>query len=262
MNIDKFTITSYDRIVGFDRVDGGLELVMDELTDFSLAQAQETADITGKQGRIISRAKRNKSVTGSGTNGFLSGGTLAAMLGSDIEEGDDYEITYTDSFVVTGDEGLTTEKAIGTVGNEIGTIYIRNANNAYITGGKKLVQVGGVPSTGEFSYEPSTKKVTFFAGDVEDGTEVIAFYTAKVSGAKITNDADNYSKVLSLFVDCTCQDACDNIFHGQVIIPRADFAGEFTLGGGADAATQEFSFTSLPDLCTGKSLLWDFIVFD
>lgn len=262
MNIDKFTITSYDRIVGFDRVNGGLELVMDELTDFSLAQAQETADITGKQGRIISRAKRNKSVTGSGTNGFLSGGTLAAMLGSDIEEGDSYKITYTDTFVVNSDKGTTTEKAVGTAGDEIGTIYIRNANNAYITGGKKLVQVAATPATGEFSYDPSTKEVTFFAGDVADGTEVIAFYTAEVAGAKITNDADHYSKVLKVFVDCTCQDACDNIFHGQIIVPRADFAGEFTLGGGADAATQEFSFTSLPDLCTGQSLLWEFLVFD
>lgn len=103
MNIDKFTITSYDSILGFDRVNGGLELVMDELTDFTLSQAQETTDITGKGGRIISRLKRNKSVTGSGTNGLLSGGTLAAMLGATVTADDNYSIHYTDTATnVTG----------------------------------------------------------------------------------------------------------------------------------------------------------------
>ena len=47
MNIDKFTIISYDAITGFDRVNGGLVLVMDEISDFSLYQTQETSDLTG-----------------------------------------------------------------------------------------------------------------------------------------------------------------------------------------------------------------------
>lgn len=95
-----------------------------------------------------------------------------------------------------------------------------------------------------------------------DGTEVIVFYNAKVTGKKITNDANKYSKTLSSFLDVTCQDGCDNIFHGQFIIPRADFSGTFDIAGGSDPATQGFEFTSLPDLCTGKTDLWDFIVFD
>ncbi len=262
MNIDKFTITSYDSILGFDRVNGGLELVMDELTDFTLSQAQETTDITGKGGRIISRLKRNKSVTGSGTNGLLSGGTLAAMLGATVTADDNYTIHYTDTIKVADNSGITAQKALGTAGSEIGTIYIRNDKNAYVTDGKKLVQVAESPKTGEFTYDAETKKISFFAGDVADGTEVIAFYEASVAGSKISNSADSYSKVLSLYVNCTCQDACDNIFKGQFIIPRADFSGEFDIAGGNEPATQAFNFTSLPDLCTGNSNLWDFILFE
>lgn len=262
MNIDKFTITSYDQLTGFDRINGSLDMIMDELNDFTLSQEEEKVDITGKGGRTIGSLKKNKKVTGKGTNGMLSGGALAAMLGSEIEDGE-YNIRYTDTIVVSSDKGTTTETAVGTVGNEIGTIYVRDANKAYISGGKKLTQATGASlSTGEFSYDPSTKEITFFAGDIADGTEVIAFYDAKVTGKKISNDADKYSKTLQVYIDVTCCDSCDNLFHGQFIIDRADFNGTFDIQGGSDPSTQGFEFTSLPNLCTGKSDLWDFIVFD
>lgn len=261
MNIDKFTITSYDQITGFDRTNGSLEMILDELSDFTLSHEEEKSDITGRGGRTIGSLKKNKKVTGSGTNGMLSGGALAVMTGSDIEDGE-YTIRYTDTILVNANTGTTTETAIGTVGNEIGTIYIRDTNNAYVSGGKKLTQTSATPATGEFSYDPATKEITFFAGDVANGTEVIAFYDAKVTGKKITNDSDKYSKTLQIFIDVTCEDGCDNLFHGQFIIDRADFSGTFDIQGSSDPAVQNFEFTSLPDLCTGKNNLWDFVLFD
>lgn len=262
MNIDKFTITSYDQITGFDRTNGSLEMILDEISDFTLSQEEEKTDIAGKGGRTISSLKKNKKVTGKGTNGMLSGGALAAMLGAEIEDGK-HIIRYTDTITVSSNKGVTTEIAIGTAGNEIGTIYVRDENNAYISGGKKLIQATGADlKTGEFSYNPETKEVTFFAGDITDGTEVITFYDAEVEGKKISNNADNYSKTLQLFIDVTCQDGCDNLFHGQFIIDRGDFTGTFDIAGGSDPATQGFEFTSMPNLCTGKSDLWDFVIFD
>lgn len=262
MNIDKFTITSYDAFTGFDRSDGGLILVMDELSDMTISQAQETQDITGKGGMVVSRMKKNKSVTGSGTNGFLSGGALATMLGTEVETGGSYSIRYTDTITVTSNTGTTAKTATGTAGMEIGTIYVRDSDQMYISGGTKLTQVAETPATGEFTYDPDTNTITFYAGDVADGTEVIAFYWTAVNGAHITNDAEKYSKVLDAYLDCTCQDACDNVFHGQFHFPRADFSGEFDIAGGSDPATQGFEFTTLPDRCTGKTVLWDFYVFD
>ena len=135
MNIDKFTITSYDQIMGFDRTNGSLDMILDELSDFTLSHEEEKTDLTGKGGRVISSLKKNKKVTGKGTNGMLSGGALAAMLGSEIEDGE-YTIRYTDTITVSSNKGLTAETAIGTVDNEIGTVYVRDANNAYISGAK------------------------------------------------------------------------------------------------------------------------------
>ena len=154
MNIDKFTITSYDQIMGFDRTNGSLDMILDELSDFTLSHEEEKTDLTGKGGRVISSLKKNKKVTGKGTNGMLSGGALAAMLGSEIEDGE-YTIRYTDTITVSSNKGLTAETAIGTVDNEIGTVYVRDANNAYISGGKKLTQTSSDPATGEFSYDPA-----------------------------------------------------------------------------------------------------------
>lgn len=64
-----FTIVSYDQIAGFDRQAGMLALVMDEINDFTLSQEEEKNDITGKGDRVIGSQKKNKKVTGKGTNG-------------------------------------------------------------------------------------------------------------------------------------------------------------------------------------------------
>lgn len=262
MNIDKFTIISYDQFTGFDRTTGNLEMIMDELTDLTIANEEERQELTGRGGRTVGSLKKNKKVTVSGTNGMLSGGTLTTQLGTEIEDGE-FDVRYTDPIRVTGNVGTTAEVALGTVGNEIGTIYVRDKEQAYISGGKQLKQVATTPTaSGEFSYDPEAKTVTFFDGDVEDGVEVYAFYDAKVTGKKITNDSTKYSKVLAGYLDVTCQNSCDQVFHGQFIFPRADFNGTFDIQGGSDPSTQGFEFVSLPDLCTGKSDLWDFIVFN
>lgn len=261
MNIDNFTITSFDQLTGFSRTDKTLKLLLDELNDFTLSQEEDKSEITGRGGRTVGTLKKNKKVTGKGTNGYLSGGALAVMTGTEIEDGE-YNRKYTDRVIVKSNKATTAETAAGTAGDEIGTIYVRDANQTYISGGKKLTQVASTPKTGEFTYTPDSKEITFFAGDVADGTEVVMFYDVKVTGKKISNDSENYSEVLNAFIDVTCTDVCDKLFHGQFIIPRADFDGTFDIAGGSDPAVQNFGFTSLPDKCSGKTDLWDFIVFD
>lgn len=259
MNVDKFTIVSYDQFTGFDAATGNLEMIMDELTDFTLSNSEEKTELKGKNGRTIGSLKKNKKVIGKGTNGMLSGGALATMLGSDIVDGL-HIVSFTDTVTVSKNKATTTQVAVGTIGNEIGTIYIRNAENAFVSGGRKLTQVADVPASGEFIYNPSTKVIEFYADDVADGTEIIMFYDTEVTGKKITNDTDTYSKVLRGILDVTCKDGCDNLFHGQFLFGRADFSGTFDLGG-SEAATLGFEFESLPNLCTGKTDLWDFVLF-
>lgn len=278
MNIDKFTIISYDQITGFDRTSGALELILDELSDFTLSQEEEKVDITGKGGRPIGSFKKNKKVTGKGTNGMLSGGALAVLLGANVETStgeEKYVIRYTDTLKVasasTTDENsgtVTTTLTVATskpVIDKIISLYIRNGENTYISKNSSLVQTNNAsPEKGEFVYDSTNGTIIFHEEDVSDGTEVIAFYDtyAGENTNKITNSADNYSKTLQLFIDVTCQDCCDQLFHGQFIIDRAAFSGTFDIAGASEPATLGFEFTSLPKLCADYSRLFDFIIFN
>lgn len=256
INVDKISITQIDQITCFNNADE-LEFIMDEVQEGSINNTQEKVDITGRGGRKISSLKKNKAVTVSATNGLVVGGALAAQTGTEIEHGT-FKVRVTDILTVKSNAAASTKEAVGTVGAEIGTIYKKNENGSL---GDKLTQVASTPKTGEFTYNPKTKAITFFAGDVADGAEVVAFYDVEVESAKISNDSEKYSKVLKMYIDVECQDNCDNVYHGQFIIPRADFNGEFDLQMGGDPTVHAIEAESLAGGCTGSTKLWDFIVY-
>lgn len=258
IDVSKLTITQIDQITCFNNANE-LEFIMDEIQEGSINNTQEKVDITGKGGRKISSLKKNKGVTVSATNGLLVGGALAAQTGSEVEQGT-YKVRVTDIIVVNTDAGVTAQEAIGTAGAEIGTLYKKNANGSL---GDKLTQVADASAlaTGEFAYTPADKSLTFFAGDLADGSEVVAFYDVEVESAKISNDSETYSKTLKMYIDVTAQDNCDNMYHGQFIIQRADFNGEFDLSMGGDPTVHSIEAESLAGGCTGSTNLWDFIVY-
>ncbi|WP_342759402.1 hypothetical protein [Kineothrix sedimenti] len=256
VDVNKLIITQVDQITAFNNA-GELEFILDELQDTTIANSEEKVDITGKGGRKIGSLKKNKAVTISGTNGVLVGGALAAQTGTEIENGT-FKVRVTDVMTVTSNATATEKTAVGTVGAEIGTLYKKNSNGSL---GTKLTQVAADPATGEFTYNPTSKAVTLFAGDVADGAEVVAFYDIEVESAKISNDSEKYSKTLKLYIDVTAQDNCDNAYHGQFIIQRGDFNGTFDLVMGSDPTTQAFEAESLAGGCTGSTNLWDLIVY-
>lgn len=258
IDVSKLTITEIDQMTTFNNA-GELEFIMDEMSDATISNTEEKVDITGKGGRKIGSLKKNKAVKVTGTNGLLVGGGLAAQTGSDIGEGE-YAVRATDVIVVKTGKGATTDEAIGTAGAEIGILYRKNANGS-LNKIDALKQVAAEPKTGEFTYVPDTKAITFFAGDVVDGEELVAFYDKTVTSAKISNDSETYSKTLKMYLDVTCQDNCDNVYHGQFIIQRADFSGSFDLQFGGEPSTHAFEAESLAGGCSGSTALWDFIVY-
>lgn len=256
MNVDvnKLSIQTIDQITCFNNANE-LEFIMDEIQNGSINNTQEKTDITGRGGRKIGSLKKNKAVTVTATNGLLVGGALAAQTGTEVEQGI-FKVRVTD-IITVGDEnkGKSTYKAVGVTGNEIGAIYKKNANGSL---GDKLTQGNNVDD-GVFKYNPETKELTF--NDLAKGTEVVAFYDVEVNAAKISNDSEKYSKTLKMYIDVTAQDNCDNLYHGQFVIQRADFSGEFELAMGNDPAVHNIEAESLAGGCTGSTNLWDFIVY-
>lgn len=255
MVINDIAITSLETITAFDITTGAYRFTIDELQNASIAQAQETTDITGKQGRVISTLKRNKTVTVSGTNGLVSGGLLETQTGSNFEN-KATEVLWADYLTVASGEATTSYKAIGTAGAEIEALYIKNSDG---TLGTKLEQAA-TAAAGKFAYDPSTKKITFHT-DVTAGTEVIAYYKRKITADVLDNSANTYSGKLTLYIDALGEDKCGNIYRIQFYIPKADFSGEFTLELGDNQTTHAFEARALAGGCGGNGQLWSYTIF-
>lgn len=253
VDVSKLVITEVAQITAFNNA-GELEFIMDEVQNGSINNTQEKSDITGRNGRKIASLKRNKAVTVSATNGLLVGGALAAQTGTEIENGT-FNVRVTDVMTVKDNACKTSKVAIGVSGDEIGTIYVKNANGSL---GARIEQDAEV-AAGKFKYDPATQEIT--VSGIADGTELVAFYDVEVEAAKISNDSEKYSKVLKLYIDVILQDPCDVEYAGQVIIQRADVSGEFELSLGGDNFAHAFEAESLAGGCSGSTNLWDLIVY-
>lgn len=166
---------------------------------------------------------------------------------------------YPDYLTVTGNKATTTYKATGTAGNEIETIYVHNSDG---TLGKALTQDATASATGKFAYAPDTKEITFFDGDVEDGTEVVVYYFRTIEAGVVENLSDQYSEKVELYIDAFAEDRCANIYRIQFHVPKADFSGNFDIQMGNDQAVHAFEARSLAGACSGgASVLWTYTVF-
>lgn len=264
-NVNDVTITSLETITAFDIATGSFKFVLDELQSATIAQSQEKTDITGKQGRKLSSLKRNKAVTISGNNGLISGGLMELQTGCAFEN-KMTTVMWPDYLTVEDNKATTSYKAVGTTGNEIESVYVKNGDK---TLGKKLTQ-GATPAEGVFAYDPAAKLLTFYEDEengikeIEDGTEIVVYYFRKIQADVLTNMSDTYSGKCALYVDCFGEDKCANVYRIQFYFPKADFNGEFSIELGDNQAVHAFEAESLSGAC-GKAgnatALWTYTVF-
>jgi len=253
--IGDLAYTSIETITGFD-MSGNYWFTIDELQNATIGQTQETVDITGKQGRLISRMKRNKAVTVSGTNGLISGGLLEVQTGSSFED-KATEVLWTDYLTVVSNSATTSFKAIGTAGNEIDALYVKASDG---TIAQKLEQ-DSAAAEGKFAYDPATKALSFY--NIDDNTEIVVYYKRRINASVHTNQSDQYSGMAMLYVDAMAEDKCGNVYHVQFFFPKADFNGEFSIEMGDNPAVHSFEASSMAGGCvTGlSSALWTYTVF-
>lgn len=254
VNTDRLIIISLDQMMCFNNANE-LEFVMDELQDTTISNAQENVDITGRNGAVIAQLKRNKTVSITGNNGFLVGGGLAAQTGADVEQGT-FTIRMSEVLTVNSNAVTLSGDPAGEAGAEILAVYKRNENG---TMGDKFEQ-DVTASAGKFEY--SEKTITFSSGELQDGDQVVVWYDQETEAAKIVNDSKRYSKTLRMYIDATAKDNCDNEYHVQIQIPRADFSGEFDIAMGSDATAHSWTVNCLADTCSGSGNLWEFYVFE
>jgi hypothetical protein len=256
INISDITITSLETIMAVDPVTGDFRFTLDELQNATISQSQDKVDITGRQGRKLNSLKRNKAVTISGTNGIVSAGLLELQTGGKFEE-KTTTVMWTDYLVVTGDTSATNFTAVGTAGNEIETVYIKNKNG---TLGDALTQ-GAAVAEGIFTYNPATKVLMFNADEIADGTEIAVFYMRKIKASVLENLSDSYSEKCALYVDAIGEDSCANIYRVQFYIPKADFDGNFEIAMGDNQTVHAFTAESLSGACGAAGTFFTYTIF-
>jgi len=257
MIINDITITSLETITAFDITTGAYRFTLDELQNAKIANTQDKTDITGKGGRKLNSLKKNKAVVVSGTNGLVSGGLLELQTGNEFKGVDNAPISWTDYLTIENDAATTSYKAVGTAGNEIETVYIKNADG---TLGAALTQDAAV-GDGKFTYNPGTKALAFKADAYADGTEIVVFYTRNIKANVLENVSDTYSEKCKLYIDAFGEDKCNNIYRVQFYIPRADFSGNFDFELGDNQTVHAFEAESLAGSCGSAGTLWTYTVF-
>ena len=262
MNLNDLTFTSIETITAFDVSSGDYKWTLDELQNFTISQTEEKTDVTGRGGRKLTSFKRNKGVTISGANGYISSGLLETQTGGTLIT-DDTNILWTDYLSISSHEATTTYKGVGTAGAEIRALYIRNSDG---TVGQPLTQVASVSEDATtFAYAPATKKLTF-ANTVQDNTQIVVQYMRKINATHLENYSDTFSGKATLYVDAFAEDKCANVYRVQFYFPKVDFNGEFSIEFGDNQSVHNFEAETLSSSCvfgqqTSRSLLWTYTVF-
>ena len=254
VNVNDLAITSLETITAFDITTGDFLFILDELQNATIANSQETVDITGKNGRKISTLKRNKAVTVSGSNGLVSAGLLEQQTGGTFEN-TTATVLWIDYLTVSSDAATTTYTAVGTDGAEIEELYIKNTDGTLAT----ELEQGTEASDGVFTYDPDTKALTF--SGVDDDTEIVVYYKRKISADVLENSSENYSKKCVLYIDALAEDVCSNVYRVQFYIPKADFSGEFSLELSDSQTVHDFEAEALAGTCGAGGILWTYTVF-
>lgn len=260
MGFPDLTITSLETITAFNVTSGDYLFTLDELQNASIAQTQDKVDMTGKGGRKLNSLKRNKAVTISGANGMVSGGLLEMQTGGTFTEESAADVAWCDyltvSVVSNSHEATTTYKAVGTAGEEITSLFVRNSDG---TLGTELKQASSA-AAGKFAYVPGTKKLTFHT-DIAEGTEIVVYYTRKIAADVLVNESDVFSGKATLYIDALAEDKCANVYRVQFYVPKADFNGEFTFEMGDNQTVHNFEAEALAGACGTAGQLWTFTVF-
>jgi len=256
VNLADLTITSLETITAFDITTGAFKFILDELQSATIAQSQDETEITGKQGRRLATLKRNKSITISGTNGLVSAGLLELQTGSEFEN-KATNVMWNDYLPVNSNEATTSWKAVGTAGSEIVELFVKNTDGTLGTEFKQ----GATAGEGTFAYDPATKKITFAAGAVADGSEIYVAYKRKITAEVMNNVSDKYSSKCQLYIDAIAEDRCANVYRVQIYVPKADFNGEFSLEMGDNQTVHEFEAVSLAGACGGAATLFTYTIF-
>jgi len=263
IDFDKIIVDTIDTVTAFEKTDGSIMFMLDEIKEGNIENGSETVYGTGKAGVKLSALDRSKTSKFSCTNGYVVASAMAAQTGSKIEEASEdnkfavphleYKVTQDGTTIVLD------ETPVGEVGKEIPFIYKANADK---TQGEKYA-IGSVASATEFSLAPDTKTITLPTDVFKKGDIVIVPYNRETSVAKkMINSGGNFAKNAKIVIDATGCDVCDqNIkYHVIFVYNNAKVDGNFSMSFGNEPMVHNVAAEALQDICSVDNDLWTFYI--
>lgn len=257
IKIDGFTITSYDSIYGFK--DNKLKLALEDLRYFDITQ-REQDDKQTRGNAYVDSVKHNKEIFCKGESNILTRGLLETLVGSEFIPDEELVVKCVDTISVEDKTVTLNYSPVGKPGKEINGICLVDNKNRRILPKMEQVEDSGLLDESKFYYNKEDNTIEF-GDDIPDGEVLSIFYDTYVDGISLTNKVYSYADTLELIVNVTVQNVYDEIYHGQIHIPIADFHGTFTMAGTTSALTQYFEFTTLGTQCGKDYKYWDFNVW-
>ena len=256
--LEGWTITSVETIENYSRTDDTCLCILDEIKNVSLANSEDTTDVTGKNNQALFTIKRNKAVSGSGSSGYISGNLLSLQTGADPVSG---KIKFRKreilKFTTPANTVILSETAVGTKGAEILSLIVTIDGETTST----KYEQASVAGVNKFAYSTSDKTITLPTATNDKSGIVEVVYEYEKDGASVGNKSGTYGKTTHTFINCLGKNTCDEIYFVQIEIYRCDWNSNFTFDLGGDAVEHPFEFKSLVDKCGGDNKFWDFKVF-
>jgi len=249
--------------------DGTIDTYVDQVRNWTMSNTEEEEEITGRGGALLKVIKRNKATEFTIENAkhmlsvwkLSTGGTLEKGVNN---EGVKTEILFFDKITTTANDEVTINwTPVGTVGNEIVDLALYTANGL----GKRFVQ-GAAVGSGIFTFDPTTKKITFDTGEVPVGTQLAIWYNRNVNAVTLNNPATSFSESRPCYLDLVAHDNCDGIFIARIEIPRGEFSGNWEASGGDTTGTSTITIraTAQTGNCPGMTFtgnnFWNLRLFN
>lgn len=259
MNFEKLIVDSIDSVVAIDKTTGELMLLLDQIKDGTLENANDTVYMTGKQGMQLAALDRNKTSKFSCNNAYVCGGALTLQAGSDIidaEEASSILVPHFEALEIKSNVATLTHVPVGAVGSEV--LFAWKVNKDGSQGEKFEVDVA--PGEGKFQVEADSKTLTFNDGALQDGDRVYVVYDYEAeSGRKITNAGDKFGATVRLLIDVLMRDVCDQstVYHGIIEFPNAKIDGNFSVEFGEEPSVHAFGAQAMVDICSKDKTLWN-----
>jgi hypothetical protein len=181
---------------------------------------------------------------------------LAMLTGNDLVTGAK-NITRNETVTVNSNAATLAKTPVG----NLISVYKLNADG---TKGTEITKkAGGTLATGE--YDITAKNMTFFTGDLANGTKVIVYYTVAtdITAKTAKVSSDKFGKSFKVVIDVLVVDEYSkNAYQGQLIIPNAKFEDNFNLSFSADGEPAVLDL-NLEILKSPTSTdMWELVIYD